>query len=411
MWGQGAAEPVALVTELIEERAQVGPLEVFCCGVLSDALPAAAADRLDIASYGALAGLGPLAASGALNILPTRMSDLPALFEDHLRPDVLFVGVAPADSGGHHSLSLGAELVADAVGPARAIVAEVNDQLPALPHAPRIHASRFLAMTESSRAPLGMATRSPTATDLEVAAHVAALVDDGATVQLGVGTLPEAVARLLLDHADLGVHTGMLSDGLARLVEAGVVTNARARHHPGRSVTGAIVGTPWLYDFVAEHPQAFAVEPVSKTHAPAVLAACHRLVAINSAIEVDLTGQVNAEQAGSAYIGAIGGQADFARGAQVTPGGRSVVALSARTSSGRSRIVAALGGPVTVARCDADWVVTEFGAAALRGRSLTERATALIAIAHPDDRAQLEQNAAGLHGRWRSALASPDNLR
>ena len=212
-------------------------------------------------------------------------------------------------------------------------------------------------------------------------------------IQTGVGGVPDAILRLLGDRRDLGVHSGMLGDGLVDLVEAGVVTNARKEIDRGVSVACALIGTRRLYDFVDRNP-AIRMAPASYTHDTAVMARLSRLVTINSAIEVDLTGQVNAEASGSAYLGGTGGQVDFVRGGARSPGGHALIALAATAKGGAvSKIVPTLSGAVTTARSEVDVIVTEFGAAQLKGRSMADRARALAAIAHPDFREDLEREA------------------
>jgi acyl-CoA hydrolase len=212
-------------------------------------------------------------------------------------------------------------------------------------------------------------------------------------IQTGVGAVPDAILRLLGDRKDLGVHSGMLGDGLVDLVEAGVITNARKEIDRGVSINGALIGTKRLYDW-ANRNVAIRMTPTSYTHDAAVLGQLSRLVTINSALEVDLTGQVNAEQSGAAYLGGTGGQVDFVRAGARSPGGRSIIALSATAKGATlSKIVPALSGPVTSARSEVDIIVTEYGAAELKGQTLAERTRRLIAIAHPDFREELDRAA------------------
>jgi acetyl-CoA hydrolase len=231
----------------------------------------------------------------------------------------------------------------------------------------------------------------PDEIDKRVAAHVAALIPDGATIQVGVGGLPVAVCRALGNHRDLGVHSGVISDVIVDLVERGAVTNARKGIDVGRIVTGGLFGSRRLMDF-ADGSDALEMRSSEYTHNQQVLARVQNLYAINSGVEVDLTGNVNSEVAAGRYLGAIGGQMDFVRGAFASPGGRAIIALPAATPDGKhSRIVASLEGrPVTTPRADADIVVTEYGVADLRGRSFNERAERLRAIAHPGFRDGLQ---------------------
>jgi acyl-CoA hydrolase len=221
----------------------------------------------------------------------------------------------------------------------------------------------------------------------------AAYIEDGATIQVGIGAVPDAILRLLRDRRDLGVHSGMIGDGLVELVEAGVITNARKPIDPGVSITGALIGTRRLYEFADRNPK-IGMRGSAYTHDASVLSRLPKLVTLNSALEVDLTGQVNAEQSGAHYLGGTGGQVDFVRAGARSHGGRSMIALPATARGGKvSRITASLSGPVTTARSEVDVIVTEFGAAELKGQTLAERTRRLIAIAHPDFREELDRAA------------------
>jgi acyl-CoA hydrolase len=218
--------------------------------------------------------------------------------------------------------------------------------------------------------------------------HVAGLVEDGATLQIGIGALPETILGALREHRNLGVHSGLVNDTVADLMEAGVITNSAKTVDPFTTVAGMVMGTERIFSFADRNP-AIQLRATSYTHDPKVLAAQSRLVAINAAIEVDLTGAVNAELAAGTYVGAVGGAVDFARGARLSRGGLSVVALPSATATA-SRIVPRLSGPVSTPRSEVDVVVTEHGVADLRGRTLGQRREAMLAVAHPDHRAQLE---------------------
>lgn len=233
----------------------------------------------------------------------------------------------------------------------------------------------------------------PSAVELEVARRVAGLIPDRATIQLGIGTLPAAVARALAGHRELGVHSGVVSDVLVDLTERGIVTNAHKGADPGRTVTGGLFGTKRLRDF-AERSGAIDLRNADYTHQIATAKSLSAFHAINSVIEMDLSGQANAEIAGGRYLGAIGGLVDFVRAGTASPGGRSILAFPSATPDGKnSRIVASLGDrPVTVPRVEVDAVVTEYGVAHLRGCSLSERAGRLLEIAHPNHREALERS-------------------
>jgi acyl-CoA hydrolase len=233
--------------------------------------------------------------------------------------------------------------------------------------------------------------------DRAIAARVGGFIEDGSVLQMGIGAVPNAVSHLIGDRRDLGVHSGMIGDGVWQLMARGVVTNARKKGMTGVTVTGALIGSRGLYDFAHENP-ALRLCDSRFTHAEAVLASIERLVTINAAVEVDLTGQVNAEATDAAYMGATGGQGDYVRGGARAPGGHAIIVLPATARGGSvSRIVEALSGPVTTPRSDVDVIITEHGAADLRGQTIAERARRLVAIADPAFRDGLAEAA------WRIA--------
>ncbi|WP_433152922.1 acetyl-CoA hydrolase/transferase family protein [Actinomadura nitritigenes] len=391
--GQACGEPTTLVEALIEQGAAIGGLSVFIATSFSGLLAPDAMDGVAVSSMGAIGALRALSAEHRLSVIPCHVGQVGPMIEaGTLRCDAAFVQVGAADANGDHSLGLIADHVRAAVGKARVVVAEVNEQVPrtcgeVLP------AAEIDCAVHVSRPPVEVPPARIGEIDRAIAEHAAAYIEDGSVIQTGVGAVPDALLRLLRDRADLGVHSGMIGDGLVDLVEAGVVTNARKPIDRGVSVTGALIGTDRLYRFADRNP-AIRMRAADYTHGAAVLARLERLVTLNSAVEVDLTGQVNAEQTGPAYLGGTGGQADFVRAGARSPGGHAIIALPATARRGTvSRITAALSGPVTTARSDADVIVTEFGAAELRGRSLAERARRLVAIAHPDFQEDLAREA------------------
>jgi acyl-CoA hydrolase len=293
------------------------------------------------------------------------------------------IQVSPPDAAGNHSCGLISDYVRAAVDKARVVVAEVNEQVP-FTHGETVPAAAIDVVVNVSRPPVEVAPARIGKTDEAIARHCAAYIGDGSVIQTGVGAVPDAILRLLHDRKDLGVHSGMLGDGLVDLFEAGVITNARKEIDRGVTINGALIGTRRLYDFAHDNP-AIRMTPTSYTHDAAVLGRLSRLVTINSALEVDLTGQVNAEQSGAAYMGGTGGQVDFVRAGARSPGGAALMVLASTAKGGSiSKIVPALSGPVTTARTEVDVIVTEFGAAELKGQTLAERTRRLIAIAHPD---------------------------
>jgi len=393
VWGQACAEPVTLTTALAAQRSRLGGIRCFTgiCGTA--AIRQDHRDHLAFLSYTAAGANRVLAATGALSILPSHYSQLPdVLSAGPLRADVVLLSLPPAGPDGTFGPGLGADYVAPLVSGARVVIAEVNDQVPDIGSPVRYSRADIDVLVRVSRPPPEYPAPPPRDVEDAIAGYIAALVPDGATIQLGIGSMPSAVARRLLGHRDLGVHSGMISDAIAELIEAGVVTGARKSVDRGQVVTGFLMGSQPLLRLAAAGG-GISLRDTRYTHDPAVLAAQHQLIAINSAIEVDLTGQANAETAAGRWVGGVGGAVDFARGAARSPGGVPIIALPSTAVSPASgtvsRIVGELSGPVTVGRADAGVIVTEYGVADLRGLTLGQRRERMLAIAHPDHRPAL----------------------
>jgi acetyl-CoA hydrolase len=315
-----------------------------------------------------------------------------------IRVDVLLLQVSGPDARGRYSLGLAAEYLVPVLKRARTVIVEINSEAPFAESDTFIESERIDIGVASSRPLLVAPVSTPTAADVQAARNAAELIEDGATLQCGIGTLPEIVVSALGYRKDLGVHTGAFGDALAGLCETGVVSNARKSVDHGVSVAGLVIGGERSYRYVNRNAQ-FSLRSTAYTHNPEVLAAIERFTAINSAIEVDLTGQVNSEVAGGRYVGAVGGALDFARGASRSRGGKSIIVLPSQAElQGRvvSRIVGRIEGPVAAARSDAGIFVTEHGVADLRGLTLAQRAAAMIQIAHPLERQGLEAFAGSL---------------
>jgi len=366
--GNLSAEPTGLVEAVWRAAAEVGDLTVFLGMSLHDHAPLVP-DGVRVLSYG---GLGRTGRIPGLEVVPAHYSALPRLFaERRILADVVLLHVAPPDADGNCSLGAAADYLPDALAHARVVIAEVNDRCPRVRGA-SIPYDRLDGVVHTSRPLAELRVPAPGPVERAIAAHVATVVQDGDTLQMGIGALPDAILAALHDRRDLGVHSGMITDGVLDLIEAGVVTNARKPTDTGRTVTGAIVGTQRLFDGVAARDDV-ELRTVSGTHAAGALARVGRLVALNSALEVDLDGNAGCESVDRRVVGAIGGQVDFLRAA-VASGGTGVVALPA------ARIVEQLHGPVSTARADIDVVVTEHGVAQLRGRTQPERRRALQEI-------------------------------
>ncbi len=390
LWGQANAEPVTLVRALAEQRHHIARTRVFLGVGLSGVMEPQHADAIDFLGYCGSGSNRKLAEAGLLDIWPGHYSDLPArILSGELRIDVLMLQVPPADASGQHSLGLAHEYLLAALATARVVIAEVNDQAPWTMGLQHLDAARIDASVSASYPPL--CSRGPSSGPVEsaIAAHAARLIEDRATLQCGLGAIPEAVLAALHERRELGVHSGAVGDAVMALMEAGVVTNAHKGRDHGATVAGVLMGSTHLHRYAHRNP-ALQMRGTDYTHHPDVLASLPRFVAINSAVEVDLSGQVNAEVAAGCYVGAVGGAVDFVRGAQRSRGGVPIIALPA-TAGAHSRIVATLSGPVSTPRCDAGVFVTEYGIADLRGLPLAARRRRMLDIAHPEHRARLER--------------------
>jgi len=382
--GQACAEPQTLTEALVAQRARFSGASVFLGVNYAGIVKAEHADHLRLSSYCGAGHNRALADAGVLDIHPHPYSRLGALIRSGaIRADVVLVQVSPPNANGEHSLGLAAEYLVPALEVCRAVIAEVNEQIP------WIHTERLLRRNEialavpSSRPPVPLPYGAPGETERTIARHAAEFVPDGATLEFGLGSLPDAILSFLGDRSRLRVHSGALGDGIVDLARRGIIDEV---------VGGLVFGTRRFLDFAHENPQV-RLRSSEYTHDMRVLAGIERFVAVNSAIEVDLTGQVNAEVAGGSYLGAVGGALDFIRAANQSPGGVSLLLLPSSVGTKASRIVAKISGPVATPRSEAGVIVTEQGAADLRGCTLRERARRMLAIAHPAFRDRLEQEA------------------
>lgn len=326
---------------------------------------------------------------------PCFFSEIPRLFTDKILPvDVVLMQITPPDEEGFCSYGVSADYTKPAAESARTIIAQVNNQMPRTCGA-KIHLDSINYLVEKDE-PL-VELQPPKIGDIEkaIGENVAKLIEDGSTLQLGIGAIPDAVLLFLKDKKDLGIHSEMFSDGVVVLAEAGVINNRRKSIHTGKFVATFLMGTKKLYDFVNNNPNV-EMYPVNYVNDPYIIGQHEKMVGINSALQVDLMGQVNAEMIGARQFSGVGGQVDFVRGTSRSIGGKAIIALPSTASRGKiSRIACELdtGAGVTTSRNDIHYVVTEYGIAELRGKSLRQRAQALIAIAHPDFRETLTAQA------------------
>ena len=431
--GSGAAEPQELVKALVARAQQVFGTEIVHILTLGIA-PYVQPEWGENFRHNALF-IGPnvrqAIAEGRADYTPIFLGEIPRLFETgRIALDVALIQVSPPDAHGYCSYGVSTDIVKPAAEAAQRVIAEVNDRMPRTLGDSFIHIDDIDLLVPVSypvpEAPMGV----PDEIAKKIGRHIADLIEDGATLQMGIGTIPDSVLYYLTDKKDLGVHTEMFSDGMMQLVELGVVTNMKKTLHKGKVVAAFCMGSQKLYDFIDNNPL-IEFHPVSHTNDPYVIAQNDRMVSINSALEVDLTGQVCADSLGPYFYSGIGGQVDFVRGASRSKGGRPIIALPSTAEDGTvSRISAELraGAGVVTSRGDVHYVVTEWGVAYLHGRTVQKRALAMISIAHPKFRPALIREAKHLKyipedvpeipeigmvypDRWESLHAFPDGTR
>lgn len=330
------------------------------------------------------------------DFVPVFLSEIPLLFKNgHLPIDVAMITVSPPDQHGYCTLGTSVDVARSAVDTAKTIIAQVNPKMPRTHGDGLIHVSKIHKMVWHEEELLTVDYGAKVGEqELLIGKNVAELIDDRSTLQMGIGTIPDAVLKCLNNHKDLGIHTEMISDGIVDLVAKDIVNNKYKGTHLNRTITSFAFGTKKLYDYIDDNPS-FAFMDVEHVNYPINIMKNKKMVAINSAIEIDLTGQVCADSIGTFQFSGIGGQMDFMRGAALSEGGKPIIAISSRTKKGVPRIVPFLkpGAGVVTTRGHIHYVVTEFGTAYLYGKNLKQRAKALIEISHPDDREMLEKAA------------------
>ncbi len=332
---------------------------------------------------------------GMASYVPVFLSEIPNLFRSGIMPlDVALVQVSPPDKHGFCSIGVSVDITNAAIETAKHVIAQVNANMPRVHGNGIIHVSAIDALVECNDPIFEMVAPALSPIDVKIGHFIAELVEDGATLQTGIGGVPNAALKALRGHKDLGLHSEMFSDGVMELVECGALTGRKKFKQWGKIVAGFCVGSRALYDFVDDNPL-IEMRDISYVNDTAIIRTNPKVTAINSALEVDITGQVCADSLGTAQYSGVGGQVDFIRGAALSKGGKPIIALNSVTSRGQSRIVSQLkpGASVTTSRAHVHYVVTEYGVAYLYGKNLRQRASALIAIAHPEHREQLERDA------------------
>ena len=333
--------------------------------------------------------------TGRGDYIPVFLSEIPALFRRDLLPiDVALVNVSPPDKHGFCSLGVSVDVTRAAVDCAKHVIAQINPRMPRTLGDALVHVDKIDAIVEVDEPIHEVSIPELSEVDRAIGGYIAQMIDDGATLQMGIGSIPNAVLASLHNHKNLGIHTEMFSDGVIPLVEKGVVNGTRKAKHPGKIVAGFVMGTRKLYDFVDDNPEVLMLD-IAYVNDTAVIRRNPKVTAINSAIEVDLTGQVCADTIGTMQYSGVGGQMDFIRGASLSDGGKPIIALPSTTKRGESKIVSELkrGADVVSTRAHVHYVVTEYGVAYLYGKNLRQRAHELIRIAHPDHREALSRAA------------------
>lgn len=333
--------------------------------------------------------------AGRADYIPVFLSEVPSLFRKGiLSLDIAMIQVSPPDRHGFCSLGISVDVTQAAVQSARIVIAQINPNMPRTHGDGLLHIDTIDFAVEVDDPLLENKPSVPGDIEMAIGRHCAGLVEDGATLQMGIGAIPDAVLASLTHHKRLGIHTEMFSDGLIPLVEQGIITGEEKKKHPGKIVAGFVMGTKRLYDFVDDNPMV-AMLDIGYVNDTAVIRRNPKVTAINSAIEVDLTGQVCADSIGTRQFSGVGGQMDFIRGASLSDGGKPIIALPSRTGRGQARIVPFLqpGGSVVTTRAHVHYIVTEYGVANLYGKNLRQRAAELIAVAHPEDRDVLSAEA------------------
>jgi acyl-CoA hydrolase len=390
----GCAEPETLVEALIQCAPDVQDVEIVHMMTMGSAPYVAPEMEGHFRHNAVFIGSNVRAAvnEGRADYTPVYLSEIEDLFESGAMPlDVALIEVSPPDSHGFCSFGVGVDTTLTAARVARYVIAQVNDQMPRTYGDSFIHVSKIDAVVESSRPLCEMKKHDISELQTAIAGNVAGLIDDGAVLQTGIGGIPDAVLSMLMDRKDLGVHSELVSDGVIPLIDAGIITGARKNFKPRKIILGFCLGTRNLFDYVDNNP-IFEFHPTAYTNDPGFIARNDNMVAINSALQVDLTGQVCSDSIGTYFYSGIGGQVDFLRGASRSKGGKPIITLASTAKNGTiSRIVPTLspGAGVVTSRGLIRYVVTEYGVAYLHGKSIRERAQALIEIAHPKFREEL----------------------
>lgn len=399
-----AATPTSLYAALLDRAEELTGIEVVAISTLGEVSwnRPAVREHVFLKSLFVSANVREWVDAHGGDYVPVFLSEIPALFREGWLPiDVAILQVSPPDAHGYCSLGTSIDAALTAAKHAKLVIAQINPRMPRTLGDSHIHKSKIhVAIEESRELPeVSYGAEADASTD-KIGRFVAELVEDGSCLQMGIGAIPDSVLRFLTGHKDLGIHTEMFSDGVIPLVQKGVITNAQKKVEPGKIVTTFVLGTRKVYDFVHDNPFV-SFRDVGWVNDTAVIRKNHKAVAINSAIQIDLTGQVCADSIGTHQFSGIGGQMDFMRGASLSPGGKPIIAMPSTTKKGISRIVPMLnpGAGVVTTRGHVQWVATEHGVVNMYGKGLQERAKLLTSIAAPEHRETLERASRERFGR------------
>ena len=394
----GAATPHYLLEKMVERATELRDVELISISSQGAALYADVKykDNFYINSLFVSANVRKAVNDGRGDYIPVFLSEIPNLFKRNIIPlDIALVHVSLPDSHGFCSLGVSVDVAATAIKTAKYVIAQVNPNMPRTFGDGQVHIDHFNAVVYTeSMLPEIVSGGSDSPVFKKIGKYCADLIEDGATIQTGIGAIPDAVLASLSGHKELGLHTEMFSDGILPLVEKGIITNQHKKRAPGKIMTGFMLGSRKLYDFAHDNPEVLVMS-IDYVNDTSIIRTNPKVAAINSAIEIDLTGQVCSDSIGSYHFSGVGGQIDFIRGAALSEGGKPIIALASTTSNGDSKIVPILkpGAGVVTTRAHAHYIVTEYGVAYLYGKNMRERAKALINIAHPGHREILEREA------------------
>ncbi|MFZ7116722.1 MAG: acetyl-CoA hydrolase/transferase family protein [Bacteroidota bacterium] len=398
----GAATPGLLINELSARNKKVSNIEIVHIHTEGESKYSSPEfkDSFHINSFFIGANLRSSVNSSNVQYVPVFLSEIPALFRKGVMPiNTALIQVSPPDQHGYCSLGVSVDIAKAATDVAQKIIALVNPKMPRSHGDGQIHFSKITAAVFHDHELFELKQPESSETELAIGKFISEIIEDGATLQMGIGGIPNAVLQCLNGHKDLGIHTEMFSDGILPLIEKGIINGRMKKKHTGKIVSAFAMGTKKLYDFINDNPMV-ALLDVSYVNDTTVIRKNDKMTAINSAVEIDLTGQVCSDSIGNRIISGVGGQMDFIRGASLSEGGKPIIAISSVTSKGESKIVPILkpGAGVVTTRAHVHYVATEFGIVDLYGKNLGQRAKALISIAHPDHREGLSRKAFEYYG-------------